>query len=291
MKNKTLISNIKFIFFIFLLNINALNAFLLPEEEIDQKNYVQVRIWNSFLKGGHNLGHAALAVYEDDKFIDSLYTSLFPASTSIDTALGSVHPSWHKLEDDTPTPDHIVNLYSLNRDKISKELATKQKEYSCDCLPNTHYTWTGDGADSPFVDAIDARNCASVVRDLLNTGGMRKFFQPNRPWTFPLAIFTPFEAVGGVGLGMACGSMGAVVGFLEGIVTWKNPFKSAVNDAKKASRIGSLILELKEQQLSSINYGHRYGENLIVTPSNVLRLAKDARELEKYKFQKTALWN
>ncbi|HCE95539.1 MAG TPA: hypothetical protein DER04_02070 [Holosporales bacterium] len=280
MKNFYLLKKTIFLFCLCFLNTQVLFA-LLQEDELNEHNYAAVHIWNNVMRGGRSVGHAALQICEKDT--QTLYASLHPAIRSAAAVLDSVPPLWSTLKDDG-NADNIVRLYSLNRQRMKTAFD----------LAKPKYTLTGNGGDgSLFVDDLDSRNCSSLVRDLLNSGDMGELFktQANSLWSVPRVFPAAGETVFGVGLGICGGILGGGVGFLRGTFTLRNPLDTAWKDAKRAAKVCSDIpIDWASRNFSVLNYGHACGECLIVTPENVLTLARDARNIEKLRFSRSIAW-
>jgi hypothetical protein len=281
MRNQSFIYNLIILLSnIYFWGVSPLFATLLKEAELDEKSYTVVHFWNNKIKGGRSLGHAALQIIEND--VETLYVSLYPADHTINTLAYFVNSKWQSYADDGPA-DHIVRLYSLDRNFMKNQFKRNQ----------TTYTLGGNGNDSPFVDDINSRNCASLVRDLLNSGGLGELFQTQTSvLSFFRTIPASAETLSGVGLGIGGALLGAGSGLLRGIFTLKGPLKTAWEDATKTAKIFSDgPLHLASMNFSMINYGHKCGECLIVTPGNILSLAKDARFIEKRIFPSTKFWD
>lgn len=264
--------------------INPCLSSLLDEKDLDQDCYVAVRVWNNKVKNGRSVGHASLELVENGT--QQLYVSLYPSMLVVNTLAGSVPPKWHTLTDDENggKADTIVRLYSLKRQLVDDGYQKDKNKYS--------YTLPGNGYGSTFRDDWYSKNCAVLVRDLLNHGGTEELFQQSLSLSrfanaAPGALWTTV----GTTAGIASGVVGAGIGAVKGILTLKNPLKEAEDSAKKASiAISSPFLHFASRNFSKINYGHAAGKSTTVTPDNMLNFAKDARRLEKVLFPTTESW-
>lgn len=266
--------------FSLILTRSYLFAVLLREDEMSRSNYTAVHVWNNMMRGGRNAGHAAIQIVENNSSI--LEVSLHPAKHSLAMAVRPVEPEYRPISQDG-NADHIVRLYSLNRQTMKAECPNQKRKYIL----------TGNGGDSPFGDDTDSRNCSSIVRDMLNDGGMKELFEPlsNKIWSAPRVLPGAAGQLVGVGLGIFGGCSGLTYGFLKGVFTWSNPFSKARRHGWEIAKVCSDIpYDFGSRQFSMINYGHPAGESVIVTPRDILNLANGARKIEKAKFPSIKTW-
>ncbi len=292
--------------FLLLFTVVMLNAFsapsaLLEDKDLNQRNYAAVRIWNTTLTSGEvkSFGHTALQGYKRDKLLFNV--SLYPGNPE-GIGPGSitriVPAYWRSAEeDDGEAPDETIKIYSLNLDRMQTEFETIKKS-------NVYGMVSSGGTTAMFgqENELFARNCSSVVRDILNFGGLPNLFEQQMgigshiKYALPGALKTGGE----IAAGLVGGALGGGYGFGRGFLgTGTTPFGSGVEGFKSGSSLGSKMLggvasyvtgSDASEDFSVINYGHPYGQCNLVTPWKVGQLAKDARENEKKKFSKTKYW-
>lgn len=280
-----LFRTISFLFFLCFFNTCVLFAGLLEDKDLDPRNYTTVRLWNDALKGGRNFGHASLEIIANN--VSTLYVSLHPAEQTAEALVGKVPAKWNTLAEDNKEGNAatILWLFSLNHRSMKREFET--------CKSNIKYVLSGNGNDSIYIDDDTVRNCACMVRDLLNAGGMGEFFKgnANSALSVPRILPASIEIVAGALLGQAGVLLGGGFGLLRGVLTWNSPLDKAMHDARKAGFFTSMFFyDRAARHFSMINYGHTCGECSIVYPGDILKIVRDARDMEKIRCPKSKLW-
>ena len=300
MRNATLlIRTTLFMSYALFVGSGSLFASLLADGEIDSKNYAVVRVWTE-----SKFGHAAVQAFRNNAllFNASLYPGN-PGGVGKKNLSEEVPAYWMSAqEDDAHAPNAVVNLYSLNLDRMNAEFSRLKADKKYMMISVGGSDGTMFQRDSEFF----SRNCASLVRDLLNAGGLQNLFEKPTGQSgvktagsvirhgVPGAAKTAVE-IAGAGVG---GAIGVVGGFLGGAWNLENPFKAAKEGAKTGVVTGARLVDLAantvawgpSESFSYLNYGHPYGECSVVTPGKILELGRDARAREHKKFPKVAAW-